>query len=245
MMIDFWSIGLQAVNVIILVWLLSRVFWRPVAEAIAKRRDAARSMLDTAEATQTKADAALAELTAARAGIAGERETVLAEAAAAAETSATATLVAAREKATSLIAAAQQDIDRDHDATYKKQATRAAELAVDIATKLLVRGNKSAVQDTFLASLIEAITQMSSNDRATLARSETGIELVSATEPDETKKSEITKTVEQALGGTPELTFVTDPALIAGLEIRTTHFALRNSWQMDLARILKDLKNAT
>ena len=37
MTIDFWGLGLQAFNVVILVWLLSRVFWRPIADAIAKR----------------------------------------------------------------------------------------------------------------------------------------------------------------------------------------------------------------
>ena len=41
MTIDFWGLGLQAVNVLILVWLLSRVFWRPVAAAIAKRQETA------------------------------------------------------------------------------------------------------------------------------------------------------------------------------------------------------------
>ncbi|MDU1693666.1 MAG: ATPase, partial [Bradyrhizobium sp.] len=31
MTIDWWTVGLQAVNVTILVWLLARFFWRPVA----------------------------------------------------------------------------------------------------------------------------------------------------------------------------------------------------------------------
>ena len=60
MTIDFWGLGLQAVNVLILVWLLSRVFWRPVAAAIARRQETTEKVIKAAKATQAKADAALA-----------------------------------------------------------------------------------------------------------------------------------------------------------------------------------------
>ena len=244
MTIDFWGLGLQAVNVLILVLLLSWVFWRPVAGAIAKRQDAARSSLEVARNTQEKAEAALSDLTAARDGIAAEREAVLAEAAQTAAATGAATLEAAREKVATLIDAAQKDIIRDRDAAEKEQAVQAAELAVEIAGKLLNGLNSSTIQNTFLASLVAAISEMSADDRAALAATKPGIEIVSATEPDAARKSEITTAIGQALGGTPKLTFVTDTSLIAGLEIRTTHFELRNSWQMDLARILKELKSA-
>ena len=245
MKIDFWSLGLQAVNVLILVWLLSRVFWRPLAGAIAKRQDAVRSTLENARTTQEKAEAALAELTSVRENIAAEREAELAEAARTAAATSAATLDAAREKSASLIAAAQTQISRDREAAEKEQSAQAAELAVEIAAKLLGGLNSSAIQNTFLTSLVEALSRMPADDRAALAGSEAGIELVSATEPDEAQKSEIANAVGQALGDTPKLTFVTDPALIAGLEIRTPHFELRNSWQLDLSRILKELKSAS
>lgn len=46
--IDVWGLALQAVNVLILIWLLSRVFWRPVAAAIAKRQQAATAIIEDA-----------------------------------------------------------------------------------------------------------------------------------------------------------------------------------------------------
>jgi hypothetical protein len=92
MTLDWWGLGLQAVNVLILVWLLSRVFWRPVAGAIARRQEAAQVMLDEGQRVQAKAEAALAEVAEVRAGIAAERDTILAEAKAAADTIAKAAL---------------------------------------------------------------------------------------------------------------------------------------------------------
>lgn len=42
----------------------------------------------------------------------------------------------------------------------------------------------------------------------------------------------------------PALQFVTDPALIAGLELRGPHFVLRNSWRADLETLAREVKDA-
>jgi F-type H+-transporting ATPase subunit b len=40
------------------------------------------------------------------------------------------------------------------------------------------------------------------------------------------------------------LRFVTDPDLIAGLELRGAHFVLHNSWRADIEQILKEIGDA-
>ena len=244
MTIDWWGLGLQAVNVLILVWLLSRVFWRPVAGAIARRRDAAQGMLDAAKAARAKSDAAFAEVTIAREGIAAERDAILAAATEAAEAETESALDEAHDKAEKLVAAAQLASDRVLVAARKETAAQSAQLAVEIAEKLLGRLNAPAVETAFIASLVGAIAQMSPDDRAALTGTATGIDLVSATDLDDSNKTKITNAIGKALGGTPKLTFVTDPELIAGLELRTAHFVLHNSWRSDLEKILEELKNA-
>ncbi len=77
MTIDWWTLGLQTVNVAVLVWLLQRFFWRPVAAMIELRRDTTRKALAEAEATKGRANTALAEIEKTRAGFAKERETIL------------------------------------------------------------------------------------------------------------------------------------------------------------------------
>ena len=62
MTIDWWTLGFQTVNVVILVWLLGRFFWRPVAGMIAQRRAAAEQTLAEAAAKRQEADAAMAEI---------------------------------------------------------------------------------------------------------------------------------------------------------------------------------------
>ena len=244
MTIDWWGLGLQAVNVLILVWLLSRVFWRPVAAAIAKRKDAAKAIMDDARTAQDKANSALAEVTKTRAGIAAERETILAEATAAAETAAKAAATAAAAKADKLADAARRAIAHDTEVARKENAASAAALSVEIAAKVLAQLDTQAVHVAFLALLLEAIKGMAEAERVALAGTATGVDLVSAADFTEPQRAKITKAVSIALGGAPKLNFVTDAGLIAGLELRTPHFVLHNSWQADLAGILKDLKHA-
>lgn len=244
MTINLWGLGLQAINVLILVWLLSRFLWRPVAAAIAQRQDAARAMLDDAAATRNQAAETGAELDKARAGIAVERETLLAGAAAQAETTRAAALADARQEAARLVQAARVTMDREMRALHKENAAKAAELAVEIAQKLLTRLDTAAVHNAFVALLSDSIDHMSEEDRAALAGDAHGINLISARELTESDKARITTALNDALGRPPALTFGTDPGLIAGFEIRTAHFSLHNSWRADLDRILSDVKHA-
>ncbi|WP_321363664.1 F0F1 ATP synthase subunit delta [uncultured Celeribacter sp.] len=244
MTLDWWGLGLQAINVLILVWLLSRVFWRPVAGAITRRQEAAQAMLDEGKTAQAKADAALAEVVETRAGIASERDAILVEAKAAADTVAKATLKDAQTKADSLIAAARTAIDRDRNTARKENATRAAELSVEIAARLLARFDTAEVQAAFLVQLVEAIADMSAADRKALMASDADIEIVTATNMEGAESVNIERAVKDALGGTPSLRVVTDHSLIAGLELRSGHFVLHNSWRADLENILKEIENA-
>jgi F-type H+-transporting ATPase subunit b len=244
MTIDFWGLGLQAVNVLILVWLLSKVFWRPLATAITKRQDTVKAMLNDAKVAQDKADAALVEITKKRKGIAEQREALLADAATKAETTAKTALIEAHDKAEKLIDAARLTSEREAEASSAKNAIKSAELAVVIAKKLLGRLDTATVQDAFLSLLIEAIEQIPANDRAALVKSVPVIDLVSARDLKETDKARITKAIHQALGGDPKLSFETDRDLIAGLEMRTPHFVLHNSWRSDLTMIQKNVNDA-
>ena len=56
MPIDWWTLALQTVNVLILVWLLARFFCRPVAAMIvAKRQEQASKLLADAVAARQEA----------------------------------------------------------------------------------------------------------------------------------------------------------------------------------------------
>src|SRR5476649_1142588 len=107
MTIDWWTLGFQTVNVVILVWLLKRFFWRPVAAMIEQRRAAAQKDLAEAEAKRSQAATALAEIEQTRAGFAKEREAILAAAHDEAERARTECLNQAATEAAAVEAAAK------------------------------------------------------------------------------------------------------------------------------------------
>lgn len=244
MTIDWWTLGLQAANLLILMWLLSRVFWRPVAGAIAKRKETVQATLDAAKTAQAKADAALVEVTKTRKGIAAERNSILNAAKEEADAASKAMLAQAQEKIGKNTAAAQLALARDTEILRKKMATQAAELSIEIAEKLLKNLNASTVQTAFLDALVTGVKNMPPKDRTTLTDSTDGINLVSAADLEDVDKETIAKAITQALGTKQDIRFATDPDLIAGLEIHTPHFILHNSWQSDLARIQREMKDA-
>src|SRR5271168_4267798 len=103
MSIDWWTLGLQTVNIVILVWLLQRFFWTPVAGMIAERRAAAQKALADAQAARDEA----------RAGFAGERDKILSDAHAEAESASAVKSVEATRQAAALVEAAKAGVAND------------------------------------------------------------------------------------------------------------------------------------
>ncbi len=243
MTLDWWTLGLEAVNVLILVWLLQRFLWRPVAAMIAERRKTAQTMLDDAKSAKDQATASLADIEATRAGFAAERENILAEARVTADAASEAALKDARTKTDKLRKAAETRIAADTATAEKLQADRAASLAVDIAARLAGRLSGPDITSSFLGWLTDAIRAMPEDEKTAALSDGKGLALVSAETLKPAEKTRIKAEIADAFGGKPALSFEIDSALIAGLELRGAHFALRNSWQADLARILEDLRH--
>jgi F-type H+-transporting ATPase subunit b len=241
MTIDWWTLGFQTVNVVILVWLLKRYFWHPVAAMIELRRTAAQKDLGEAEASGRKADEALAEIGRTRAGLAEEREAILATAHEEAKRARTERLDQAAKEASSLEAAAKAAIGKEQLAAEKAWAERSTCLAVDIAERLAARLEGPAVRAAFLDWLLKSIRALPDPARQTVALSGVALEAISATPLDATDQDRYRKLIGEAFGFHPKIAFKTDPALIAGLELHGPHLVVSNSWRADLTQILADL----
>ena len=241
MTIDWWTLGIQAVNVVILVWLLGRFFWRPIAAMIEQRRATAQKILAEAEAKRSEATAALAEIERTRAGFDKEREAILAAAHEAAEQARTALLATGGKETAALQAAAKAAIEKERDAAEAGWTERASRLAVEIAQRLVARLNGPAVTDAFLDWLLREIKGLPADVRKALAADGVALEAVSAAPIEPADQERYRKRIGEAFGIHPRIDFKVDPALIAGLELRGPHFVVANSWRADLTRIVADL----
>jgi len=241
MKIDWWTLGLQTVNIAILVWLLQRFFWKPVAGMIAERRAAAQKDLADARAARDQAQAELAEIAKTRTGFAAERDKILADAHAEAERLRVAKAAEATQQAADLVAAAQAAVAKDRASEVQAWKTRSSDLAVDIAKRLATRLDGPAVRKTFLEWSLAAIGALPETTRKAATSASTPLEATSATPLDAEEQKYAKQKIGEAFGAPVDVVFKTDPGLIAGLEIRSDHLVVSNSWRADLAKILAEL----
>lgn len=240
MSIDWWTLGIETVNVAVLVWLLGRFFWRPVSAMIAERRAEATRLLDEAEARKKEAAAALDDIRKTRDGFAAEREAILAQARADAGKERATLIEKARADAAALQAEARAATEAERTAAEAEWTERSARLALEIARKLMARLDGAHVQDAFTDWLVAAIGRLPDDTRKA-AVGGAALEAVSAAPIEARMQAEIAMRVSKALGASPAITFGTDPSLIAGLELRGPHLAIANSWKADLDRILAEV----
>lgn len=240
MQIDWWTLGFQALNVLILIWLLSRFFFRPVAAIIEKRQAAAMKLLDDARSTEAAARAERDKAAAETARIAADRAARLKKAADDAETEKAAVLAAARAKADEIREATQAEIGRLRKSEAAAAEGRASRLAVEIAAKLMTRLPDSAKVEDFIDGLVAGLMALPETSRVRIG-SEDKLPLKAARSLTASEAQACTAALVHALGRPVEIVVEADPGLIAGLEIDAPHAVVRNSLRADLDRITAEL----
>ena len=243
MRIDWWTLALQTANVLILIWLLARFLFRPVADIVARRQEEANKLLADAAEVQRQAQDARAELERARADIVADRDEVIADANRVAESERMAVLARTNNEIASLRAQADAAICRDRIAMEKALIERTRELSVEIAQRLLERVSPMVAAEAFLAGLCQQVRALPPRERTALTSTQAdAIEIVTASPLSADHAERISSAIAEALSGKRAFAFRSDPAVIAGIELHSRHAVIRNSWQGDLERIRRELK---
>jgi F-type H+-transporting ATPase subunit b len=243
MKIDFWTLGLQTFNILILLWVLQYFFWKPVAAMIAQRKALAEKTVTDRQALEKQTAAADADAAGIRAGFAAERAAVLKEGQSEAARARDALLAQAKTEAAALVAAAKSRVEAAAEAARKTWSERSSQLGVDIAGRLVARLDGEAVQAAFLDWLVQAIAALPDQARRALAEQVVALSVVSPAPLSEAAQVQATSRIGSAFGYQPQIAYSADPALIAGLELHAPHLAASNSWRADLAGILESLSH--
>ena len=244
MRIDWWTLALQTVNVLILIWILARFFFRPIMDIVARRQQEADKLLgDAADARRQAADTR-AEADQARAKIAAEREKLIAEARNAAQLEKQSVLAQSSQEIAKLHAEAEAAIARDRTAAQAAIVESASELSIDIAKRLLARIPPRDALSAFVDEICREVRALSSTVRegvATAAAKGNPVEIVTAAPLSAEETQQVRGALAAAFGADLPCTFRTDPAIIAGIELKGQNVIIRNSWRADLDRIRREL----
>ena len=234
MTIDWWTLGIQTVNVMILMWLLQRFFWRPVSTMIEQRRAAIQRDMAGAKAEQDKAEAAKSGIAQTRAGFAQEHNAILADAHRAAGQAKAEALAEAVTSAAAAQETARAVLKQEGADVQAAWSANASQLAIDIAGRLAARLQGPAVDASFLDWLLTSLHALPAQAKAEAGKA--ALQAVSASPIAAAAQDRIRAQIAEALGAQPVIAFSTDPGLIAGLELHGPHFSVANSWRADLEK---------
>ena len=246
MRIDWWTLALQTVNVLILIWILGRFFFRPVMDIVAKRQQEANKLLDDAARDRDAAVTMRAAADKAREDIAARREDLIAAAQAEAKSEKQSLIAQASEEIAKLRAQAAAAIARDRAAAEAQIIASAGDLSVEIARRLLARFPHRAVLSAFLDQIcaeVRSLPAATRDDFAAAARTGRPIEVVTAAPLSDDEMQNVRAALQSAFKAELPFAFRGDPAIIAGVEIHGPNTIIRNSWSADLEQIRRELKS--
>jgi F-type H+-transporting ATPase subunit b len=247
MHIDWWTLALQTVNVLVLIWILARYFFRPVADIVAKRQEEADRLLADSATARREATEVRAELERAHAAIGAERQRLIAEAEKLAQQQKDNVLTQASEEIARMRSEAKSAIAQDGLAAQQALISRASELSVEIAKRLLMRLPPEVGLSTFVAGLRQELQVLPPEARQSLSSgtgADSTVEVVTAAQLSTEETAYVRTALQDAFGSKTSIAFRNDPSVIAGIELWGRDVIVRNSWRADLDRMREELSSA-
>ncbi|MEK4035071.1 F0F1 ATP synthase subunit B [Methylocystis sp. IM3] len=236
MRIDWWTLALQTINALVLIWLLSRVLFKPVADMIAERKAAAAHLLEEAEAAKAAALARESDARQALSDLADKRAAALAAVVAEAQKQKDALLAGAQAEAERLREGARADLERETRLEREARMAGASALAVVISRRLAQRLPASAQVAGFIEGLAGAAGAAAPETKADFD-GDGPVRLKAPRALTAQEDAECRGALARAFGRHLDFVVEIDPEVIAGLELENAHVAIRNSLRADLARI--------
>lgn len=234
MQISWWTLALQVVNFLVLVWLLQRFLYRPVRDILEKRKAMATEALDAAAKAKKEAEAERKRYEDERGGLVAERQEMLEAAHRSIEAERTKRLEEAREEARKLVDGAHQSIAEERAKTLQGLEADVAGLAVTLAGKLLDKLGGTVSNDIFLDQTMAALKALPDAERRRLEReldaSDAPVTVVTASPLSDEQQKQWQEKLEATLERPLKPAFETDPKLIAGAALHFPHVVVSFSW---------------
>jgi len=224
-LIDWFTVGAQALNFIILVWLLKRFLYKPILDAIDAREKRVAAELADADAKRAEAQRERDEFQHKNAELDRQRAALLTRATEEAKTERQRLLNDARAAADALSAKRMETLRNDADELNQAISRRAQQEVFAIARKALMDLATTSLEERVVAVFTRHLRDMEGEARARFAdavRKASGPALVrSAFDLPAEQRATVQNAINEALSADVPLRFETAPDLISGIELTT------------------------
>ncbi len=237
MNIDPWTLALQALNALILVWLLGRFLFRPVVAAISARGASIEASFAEVEAARAAVRSDEDAARAALAQAARSRDAALGDVALEVEASRRDAAEAARTERDALLAEAREEARRLQERAVSDAEHDARLLALDLARRLVARLPADARIAGYPERLGQALAAVPATVRERLGVDGHALRVCVPRALDSGEREAIEGALRAALGREPRFELEIEPELVAGLELRAPHLTVGDNLRADLATL--------
>jgi F-type H+-transporting ATPase subunit b len=243
MLIDWFTVGAQVVNFLVLVWLMKRFLYKPILGAIDAREERIARELADGERMQAEAAREREEFMRQKKVLEDTHEEFLEKARNEAGEERKKLMSQAREDAEAERTRQGEALKRDRDCLLDEIARRTREETYAIARKTLADLAGVSFDERASQAFADRVRSLDEPSRSDLiADAASGpLRVRSAFELSEESRAAVRLTLEEVLEGSAEVRFETDPDLIGGIEILTGNRKISWSIEEYLARMQKSM----
>ncbi len=245
MTIDWWTLGLQAFNFIVLFWLLRIFLFRPVISAIKVRRAKIDDLLADAEAAKAEAESVQQKVEAEVQNIEEIKQHAISDARITAEHEKETIITEAKTQAEVLLTESRDRLVNERQAAEQQLLKKASSAAVGIAKHLLKSINGDDFNAIFFKQACKQLSDLALDKRKQIAGVDDGTpinaRLVTASPVSNEDAMTFEKSISKALGYPVILDAADDKALVAGLELHFPHVVIRHNWRDVLAKAVLEM----
>jgi F-type H+-transporting ATPase subunit b len=224
MLIDWFTVGAQGINFLILVWLLKRFLYKPVLSAIDKREKRIAALLAEAEKKKAEALKEQADFQHKNEEFDHQRATLLADANNAAKTERERLMSTARQDAEALHAKLEKANHDQLESLNTAVGELAQKEALSIARKTLTDLAGVNLEQSMVEAFVRRLRSLDEKSRAQfheLLRVSQAPVVRSAFQLSDLQQSSITDALKPFVGEGAKIAFETKPDLVAGIELVT------------------------
>lgn len=219
MLIDWFTVGAQIVNFLILMWLLKHFLYQPVLDAIDAREQRIARQVEEAQKTQDAAELERAEFEYNNTHFEEQHAAMLEKARAEAQTARSQLLEEARTEATALRTQWQEALRKEQQNLSASIATRTHQEVFAITRKALTELADSGLETRIVAVFIQRLQALGEAEKAPLSAPDNSVLIRSAFPLPEAEQATLTKAVQTALSITAPLQFEVQAELVSGIEL--------------------------
>ncbi|MDO9425000.1 MAG: hypothetical protein Q7T40_12530 [Methylobacter sp.] len=240
MAIDWFTVGAQMINFLILIWLLKKFLYRPIVKAMASREQGLVDRLQLVETQMSEAEQLKKQYESSLQQLDSDKDDILTEARQQAETDRTLQLQSLNDELQQEKKRFDQEMHRQQQQLGNVINRVVAEKALQLGGRILSGLADQSLEQQIVEHFLQNLAKLPDDEQSVLQKAisqDDAVTVISRFPLNETQRSKIRDWLDQS-AAVSEVVFERDKRLICGITLE----AGGRSWEWNIDRYLAELE---